>query len=54
MPLSGSESPDGVSDECWPIEDAMIYDGLFDRMVPGHMGITAENVAEKYGITRKR
>jgi acetyl-CoA C-acetyltransferase len=35
------------------LEDAMIYDGLFDRMVPGHMGITAENVAEKYGITRE-
>lgn len=35
------------------IEDAMIHDGLFDVMVPGHMGITAENVAEKYGITRR-
>lgn len=35
------------------IEDAMIHDGLFDGMVPGHMGITAENVAEKYGITRE-
>lgn len=35
------------------IEDAMIHDGLFDSMVPGHMGITAENVAEKYGITRE-
>ncbi len=35
------------------IEDAMIHDGLFDGQVPGHMGITAENVAEKYGITRE-
>lgn len=35
------------------IEDAMLYDGLVDEMVPGHMGITAENVAEKYGITRR-
>ncbi|MGR6836311.1 thiolase family protein [Syntrophomonas erecta] len=35
------------------IEDAMLHDGLFDSMVPGHMGITAENVAEKYGITRE-
>ncbi|HEU19389.1 MAG TPA: thiolase family protein [Deltaproteobacteria bacterium] len=34
------------------IEDAMLYDGLIDELVPGHMGITAENVAEKYGITR--
>jgi len=35
------------------IEDHMLYDGLVDELVPGHMGITAENVAEKYGITRK-
>lgn len=35
------------------IEDAMIHDGLFDSLVPGHMGLTAENVAEKYGITRE-
>lgn len=35
------------------IEDTMIHDGLFDGMVPGHMGITAENVAEKYRITRE-
>ncbi|MEN6391557.1 MAG: acetyl-CoA C-acyltransferase [Syntrophomonas sp.] len=33
--------------------DAMIHDGLVDELVPGHMGVTAENVAEKYGITRK-
>lgn len=35
------------------IEDAMIHDGLFDALVPGHMGLTAENIAEKYGITRQ-
>jgi len=35
------------------IEDAMLYDGLVDKLVPGHMGLTAENVAEKYGITRE-
>lgn len=35
------------------IEDAMIHDGLYDGMVPGHMGITAENIAEQYGITRQ-
>lgn len=34
------------------IEDAMLHDGLIDGLVPGHMGLTAENVAEKYGITR--
>ena len=35
------------------VEDAMIHDGLFDKLVPGHMGLTAENIAEKYGITRE-
>jgi len=35
------------------MEDALLYDGLVDKLVPGHMGITAENVAAKYGITRK-
>lgn len=35
------------------LEDAMIHDGLFDSMIPGHMGISAENIAEKYGITRE-
>jgi acetyl-CoA C-acetyltransferase len=35
------------------VEDAMIHDGLFDALVPGHMGLTAENIAEKYGITRE-
>jgi len=34
------------------IEDHMLCDGLIDELVPGHMGITAENVAERYGITR--
>ncbi len=34
------------------IEDVMIHDGLFDQLVPGHMGITAENIAEMYRITR--
>ncbi len=33
--------------------DYMIYDGLFDIFNGYHMGITAENVAEKYGITRE-
>ncbi len=35
------------------VEDSMLHDGLFDELVPGHMGMTAENVAEKYGITRE-
>ncbi len=35
------------------IEDSMIHDGLFDSLVPGHMGVTADNVAKKYSITRQ-
>ncbi|HWP97158.1 MAG TPA: thiolase family protein [Syntrophomonadaceae bacterium] len=35
------------------IEDAMLFDGLVDQLVPGHMGLTAENCAELYGITRE-
>jgi acetyl-CoA C-acetyltransferase len=35
------------------LEDHMLYDGLVDELVPGHMGMTAENVAERYGIDRQ-
>lgn len=35
------------------IEDNMTHDGLVDELVPGHMGITAENVASRYGLTRQ-
>ena len=33
--------------------DSMVKDGLWDIFGDYHMGITAENVAEKYGITRE-
>jgi len=33
--------------------DLMIFDGLWDIFNGYHMGITAENVATKYGITRE-
>src|SRR5713101_3473178 len=33
--------------------DSMIRDGLWDVYNDYHMGITGENVAEKYGITRE-
>jgi len=32
--------------------DGMVYDGLWEIFYDCHMGITAENIAEKYGITR--
>src|SRR6202035_5964902 len=35
------------------IFDSMIVDGLWDAYENYHMGQTAENVAEKYGITRQ-
>jgi acetyl-CoA C-acetyltransferase len=34
------------------LTDAMVYDGLWDIFNDYHMGITAENVAEKYGVSR--
>ena len=35
------------------MKDSMIIDGLWDVYNQYHMGITAENVAEKYQITRE-
>jgi acetyl-CoA C-acetyltransferase len=37
----------------WKMVDSMIVDGLWDVYNQYHMGITAENVAKKYGITRE-
>ena len=33
--------------------DLMVFDGLFEIFYGYHMGLTAENIAEKYGITRE-
>ena len=35
------------------VVDAMIYDALTDAMNNVHMGVTAENIAKKYDITRE-
>jgi acetyl-CoA C-acetyltransferase len=35
------------------IIDSMVHDGLWDIYNDYHMGLTGENVAEKYGITRE-
>jgi acetyl-CoA C-acetyltransferase len=35
------------------IYDLMVLDGLFEALYGYHMGITAENIAEKYKITRQ-
>ena len=34
-------------------QDAMLSDGLVCQLAGAHMGVTAENIAEKYGITRQ-
>ena len=35
------------------LTDTMIHDGLWDIFSDVHMGITAENIAEKFGISRE-
>ncbi len=35
------------------IHDLMVYDGLYEIFYGYHMGITAENIVEKYGISRQ-
>lgn len=35
------------------IYDLMVFDGLYEIFYGYHMGLTAENIAEKYGITRE-
>ncbi|HMS26023.1 MAG TPA: acetyl-CoA C-acetyltransferase [Burkholderiaceae bacterium] len=45
-------SRDGQRMGEWKMVDSMIVDGLWDVYNQYHMGITAENVAKKFGITR--
>jgi acetyl-CoA C-acetyltransferase len=47
-------SRDGMRMGDWKLVDTMIVDGLFDVYNKYHMGITAENVAKKYDITREK
>ncbi len=35
------------------IYDLMVFDGLYEIFYGYHMGLTAENIAEKYGISRQ-
>ncbi len=37
----------------WELQDSMIVDGLWCAMNDIHMGITAENIADKYEFTRE-
>ena len=47
-------SRDGQRMGDWKLVDTMIVDGLWDVYNQYHMGITAENVAKQYGITREQ
>jgi len=48
--LMGSRDGQRMGD--WKMIDSMIVDGLWDVYNQYHMGITAENVAKKFGISR--
>ncbi|MEC5212103.1 acetyl-CoA C-acetyltransferase [Polaromonas sp. CG_9.5] len=48
--LNGSRDGQRMGD--WKMVDTMIVDGLWDVYNQYHMGITAENVAKKYGVDR--
>jgi acetyl-CoA C-acetyltransferase len=50
--LAGSRDGQRMGD--WKLVDTMITDGLWDVYNQYHMGITAENVAKKYGVTREQ
>ena len=47
-------SRDGQRMGDWKLIDTMITDGLWDVYNQYHMGITAENVARQYGISREQ
>ncbi|MBC8054965.1 MAG: acetyl-CoA C-acetyltransferase [Rhizobiales bacterium] len=47
-------SRDGMRMGDWKLVDTMIVDGLWDVYNKYHMGITAENVAKQYDITREK
>ena len=48
--LAGSRDGQRMGD--WKMIDSMIVDGLWDVYNQYHMGITAENVAKKYDVSR--
>jgi acetyl-CoA C-acetyltransferase len=48
--LPGSRNGAKMGD--WKLKDSMIVDGLTDAFNDYHMGVTAENVAKKYDLSR--
>ncbi|MDE2150234.1 MAG: acetyl-CoA C-acetyltransferase [Gammaproteobacteria bacterium] len=49
--LTGSRGGRRMGD--WALTDSVIHDGLWDAFNGYHMGQTAENLARKFGISRK-
>jgi acetyl-CoA C-acetyltransferase len=45
-------SRDGQRMGDWQLKDTMLIDGLMDAFNDYHMGVTAENIAKKFGISR--
>ena len=51
-PHLAPKSRKGVKMGDWPLKDSMISDGLWDAFNDCHMGVTAENIATKYALSR--
>lgn len=49
-----AKSRTGMKMGDWPLKDSMITEGLWDVFNDYHMGRTAENIAEKYSISRRQ
>jgi len=47
------KSRNGTKMGDWTLVDSMVVDGLTDAFNHYHMGITAENIADQYGISRE-
>ena len=52
--LISGKNRQGVKMGNQTVVDSMIYDALTDAMNNVHMGVTAENIAKKYNITREQ
>ncbi len=46
------KSRDGQRMGDWQLKDSMLVDGLMDAFNDYHMGVTAENIAKKWGFSR--
>jgi acetyl-CoA C-acetyltransferase len=51
--IPGNISRNGQKMGDFKVLDHMVYDGLTDAFADYHMGVTAENIAEKYNLSRE-